>query len=273
MDLSKYPVDKLFHIAAGIIPGFIALTIFDVAHPNAFEWFFALGSLGYKTTAAIILFASFVVGFTFTTFLNAVMGAIGGIVGQYRAQQPYQPAHSFAVAPWRDHLWRTALEKAHGKDAPDDTLLVSEQAFNARREIINSVPVELAQIGPLASYQQQALADLAQEKLASEINDGKWRDWYDHYHRIVLQRYGRDFVFHIRTGLNFNLEAAGLYVLVSAIFVPGIRHWWSLLPAIVWVLMGIAEVLYTVRRFPDRWSTLFEQIDYLSKGQLDGEAK
>ncbi len=118
-----------------------------------------------------------------------------------------------------------------------------------------------------------ALADLQKEKLASEINDGKWQMWYDHYHRIVLERYGRDFTFYIRTGLSFNLETTGLYVLGSALFVPGVRHWWCLSLAAVWVFIGIAEVLYTVRRYPNKWSTLFEQIDYLSKARTEPEQK
>jgi hypothetical protein len=269
MDLSKYPLDKLFYFAAGIIPGFIVLTIFNISHPGAFTWFLAL-SLGYKTAAAIILFTSFVIGYTLTTFTNGMLGVLGQYAGTKLAQkQPFQAAHSFEVAPWRDRLWRTALKNALGKDAPDDTLLVTEKWFNERKQLLTQFSAPTG--SPMLLFQEQQLSDLGRERLTSEINDGKWREWYDHYHRIVLEKYGRDFDFHIRSGLNFNLEVAGLYVLLSSFIVPGIRHWWSLIPACVWVFLGIAEVVHALRRYGDKWSTLFQQIDYLSKARPEAE--
>lgn len=87
----------------------------------------------------------------------------------------------------------------------------------------------------------------------------------------MLEKYGRDFDFHIRSGLNFNLEVTGLYVLLSSFIVPGIRHWWSLIPACIWVFLGIAEVVHALRRYGDKWSTLFQQIDYLSKALPEAE--
>lgn len=207
MDLSKYPIDKLFHFAAGIIPGFIVLSIFNTAHPNAFAWFFVLG-LGYKTAAAIILFTSFVIGYTVTTFMSGMLGMLGYYYGVKLArQQPFKLAHLFEFAPWRDRLWRTALKRAIGKDAPDDTLLVTEQWFNERKQLITQLSSPIG--SPMMQFQQQQLASLEQEKLTSEINDEKWREWYEHYHRIVLERHGDDFAFHIRSGLNFNLEVPG----------------------------------------------------------------
>jgi hypothetical protein len=263
MDISKYPIDKLFYFAAGIIPGVIVLTIFNTAHPNAFAWFFALG-FGYKTAAAIILLTSFIIGYTLTTFTNGILGVLGHYYGTKLAQQqPFQAAHLFEAAPWRDRLWRTALKNALGKDTPDDTLLVSEKWYNERKDLLTQFSDPTG--SPMFLFQQQQLADLDREKLTSEINDGKWREWYDHYHRIVLEKYGRDFDFHIRSGLNFNLEVAGLYVLLSSFIVPGIRYWWSVIPACVWVFIGIAEIVHALRRYPDKWSTLFQQIDYLSK--------
>jgi hypothetical protein len=259
MDLSKYPIERLFQFAAGIIPGFVMLAIFRLAHPQAFDSLMRLGFLGYKTMLAVALVTSFIAGYTLTTFINGMLGAIGAISGHALAQQPFRPAHSFGVAPWRDHLWRTALKRALGPDAPEDTLLITDEAFQERKQILDNW---VALMGSAA--QQQELSKLQQEKLASEINDGKWRQWYEHYHRVVIEKYGQDFTFYIRTGLNFNLEAAGVYVLLSAIFVPSVRQWWALVSASIWVFMGIAEVFHTLQRYPNRWSTLFQQIDYLS---------
>jgi hypothetical protein len=109
MDLSRYPIDKLFHLAAGVIPGFAALLIFQLAHPGAFAWFFSLGFLGYKTVLSLALLACFVVGNTITTFLSAFLGGLGGMLGQTKRRPPYRPPQTFETAPLRDPLWRTAL--------------------------------------------------------------------------------------------------------------------------------------------------------------------
>ncbi len=96
------------------------------------------------------------------------------------------------------------------------------------------------------------------------MDDGDWARWYDHYHQIVLQPGSHDFVSYVRTGLNFNLETAALYVLVGAALVPSVRHWWCILPACVWLLILVAEVFSAWTRFTDKWSTLSEQIKYLA---------
>lgn len=66
-------------------------------------------------------------------------------------------------------------------------------------------------------------------------------------------------------GLNFNMETAALYTLASVPFVPDLRHWWCIVPASVWVLVLAGEQYGTVGRFLNQWTTLTEQIEYLSK--------
>jgi hypothetical protein len=61
MDLSKYPLEKLLYFVAGVIPGFVALLMFQVAHPGSFNWFFSLGFLGYRTKVVLAVLAMFVV--------------------------------------------------------------------------------------------------------------------------------------------------------------------------------------------------------------------
>ena len=255
MDLSKYPVDKLFHFAAGIIPGFIALLIFQIAHPGVFSWFFALGFFGYKTTLTLIVLTCFLVGNSFTTFLSAFLGGLGGMLGAISAQKPYKPSHTYLVAPWRDPLWRTALKTFLGTNAPKDTQLMSPETFDLRRQMLEQFP---------NIQEPMALSELGLEKLNLEIEDGRWERWYDHYHRIVLLSANRDFLFHVRTGFNFSMEAAGLYVVIGSLLVPAVRHWWALIPASGWVLLGVAEVYAQLRNFSNKWSTLSDQIEYLS---------
>jgi hypothetical protein len=254
MDLSKYPVEKLFYFVAGIIPGFVALLIFHVAIPGSFGWFFALGFLGYKTKLGLIIMAAFVIGNSMTTFLNAFLGAIGGIIGTVLGWRPYKPSHSFDVAPWRDPRWRTLLKNHLGAQAPNDSHLMSQELFNLRRTMVEQLPTQ---------DRFSALASLNLEKINTEKDDSEWANWYDHYHQIVLQPDSRDFVWHVRNGLNFNLQVSSLYVLMSATIVPGVRHWWCILPACLWLLMLVAEGFWEWKRFTDRWLTLSEQIKHL----------
>jgi cellulose synthase/poly-beta-1,6-N-acetylglucosamine synthase-like glycosyltransferase len=56
---------------------------------------------------------------------------------------------------------------------------------------------------------------------------------------------------------------AALYALLSTPFVSGLRHWWCVLPAVLWTLILVAEQYAAVRRISDPWSTLTQQIEYL----------
>ena len=244
MDLSKFPLDKLFYFVAGVIPGFVALLIFQLAAPGSFGWFFALGFLGYKTKLSLILVAAFAVGYSMTTILAGLLGAIGGAIGTVIGLRPYKPSHSYAVAPWRDPRWRTLVRSQLGAQAPNDTRLMSQEALDHRRRMVDLLPEDQRSI---------ALADLNLERINAEIDDDSWAQWYDHYHRIVLQPDDRDFVSHVRTGLNLNLETAAVYVLLSAAVVPSVRHWWCILPACMWVLILVAEVFSAWKRFTDKW--------------------
>jgi hypothetical protein len=263
MELSKYPLEKVFFFVAGIIPGLVALLIYHFAVPGSFEWFFSMGFLGYKTKLGIILLTAFVLGNSMTTFLNAILGAAGGVLGAIHAQQPFKPAHSYDIAPWRDQLWRSTLKKRLGEQSPADTLLLRDDLFNMKRESLNLLP---------EIERPAALSGLNIERLESEMNDGKWSQWYDHYHHIVLTSRERwDVQSHVFHGLNFNLETTALYALVSSALVPGLRHWWCILPASLWTLLLAAQQYNDVRRYRDKWSTLSAQIEYISKD--DGNQK
>lgn len=256
MDFTKLPVEKLFYFLAGIIPGFVALLIFQFAVPGAFDWFFASTFLGYKTKLSLAVLVCFVVGNTLTTFLNGFLGAIGGVVGHRYALRPYKQPSSYDVAPWRDPMWRMALRKQLGVDAPNDTRPLSEPIFKQRCEMVSFLPRE---------NQTAAFVSLNQEKLSAEIDDARWAAWYDHYHYIVLFPRKRDFVWHVANGLNFNLQATSLYVLVSALVVRQVRHWWCIVPACIWLLFLFAESYAGFKSLTNQWSTLTQQTIYLTE--------
>lgn len=190
MDLSKYPLENLLYFVAGIIPGFVALLIYQVASPGAFAFFFSMGYLGYKTKLAVALLVAFVVGNTMTRFLGVVVNSIEGGIGGYVGGRPYKPSHTVSGAPWRDHRWRTALKRHLGSDAPKDTILMSEALYDMKAKAIDLQP------SPLRA---QALSALNREKLQLEIDDGQWPRWYEHFHGIVLRPPEGDFFWYMQS--------------------------------------------------------------------------
>jgi hypothetical protein len=95
--------------------------------------------------------------------------------------------------------------------------------------------------------------------------------WYDHYHQIVLQPREQDFVWHVQNGLNFNLETTAVYVLIGALVVPSVRHWWCIVPACMWLLLLVAEVYTALQQLSNKWLTLSAQVKYLSGVSRSGE--
>jgi hypothetical protein len=256
MELSKYPVEKVFFFVAGIIPGFVALLIFHLAAPGSFGWFFTLPLLGYKTKLIVILLAAFISGNSLTTFLNFLLQMGGGFIGVRLAKKPFQSPETLKLAPWRDMRWRVALRSRLGAQAPKDTTLIGEAILNLRRQTIDLMP---------EAERPMALAKLTCERLDAEMDELKWAGWYDHYHQIVLTSRDRwDVQRHVMHGLNFNLETAALYALASVPLVPALRHWWCILPASIWILILVGEQYGSVSRYLDQWTTLTEQIEILS---------
>ena len=253
MDWTKYPLERLFSFVAGIIPGSVVLLIF-----GWLQWFFALGVLGYRTKLALVIIVAFVVGFSATTFLNAILGAMGGAIGAVS----YKPPHSYAIAPWRDPKWRELVKKRVGAGCPKDTRPISPLVVDLRSKIAANLPQD---------QQASAMMALHTERLAAESDDLNWAVWYDHYHKIILEPTG-DVVWHVHTGLTFNLETAALIVLLSATVVPSVRHWWCILPSCMWVLLFVVESVVAVQKAFDKWSTLNDQVKYLSANAQGPEA-
>ncbi len=252
MDISKYPLEKLLYFIAGVIPGFVALLIYQVAVPNSFTWFFSLGFLGYRTKLAVAVLTAFVIGNSMTRFLVGIMGGIGGALGGAW----YKPPHSFEVAPWRDPSWRAALSRILGGHAPNDSQLFTKWFYDTKLQEIELFPEANR---PLARTQ------LELAKLANQREDGEWARWYHYYHTLVLQPADRDVLFHVQRGLHFNLQAAAVYLLVSAAIVPGIRRWWCVLPAFFWVGLLLIEEIVGLQQWANKWSTLDKQITYLTE--------
>jgi hypothetical protein len=262
MDFSKYPIEKLFYFVLGIIPGFTALFIYQLAVPGAFNWFFASCFLGYKMKLVVATAVAFVVGNSMTTFLSSILGAIGGAVyGGIIARRPQTPYSEEATAPWRDPRWRGVLKRRLGDQAPKDLQLIAPEVFAWRMQLID------------AQFQDEATRNIQRtqlnlEKIGTEINDGQWAQWYDFYHQVLGTKEREDIEWFVHRRLSYNLEVAAIYVLFSAIVVPQVRHRWYIAPSVMWVVILIAFEYTSFRRFNNKWATLLDQIRYLSEQDI-----
>jgi hypothetical protein len=256
MDWSKYPLDKLAYFAGEVIPGFVALLIFERAAHGSFGWFFTLGFLGYRTKLSLVLLVAFVVGHTLNSVVRALLGAAGGA---FAGAAGYLPPYSHDVAPWRDPSWRKALKKQLGEQAPNDSRLMTSGMLDVERRMVERLPIE------------QRLAresSLLLQKHGTEKDDTNWAEWYNHYHKLVIQPDDRDVLSHVRMGLNDSLETTALYVLLSAVFVHDLRHWWCIGPASIWTLSIFGSTYWAWKQLTDKWSTLHAQVRYLSTSHL-----
>jgi hypothetical protein len=251
MDLSKYPFEKLLHFIAGLVPGFVALLIYQVAAPGTYEWFFALGFLGYRTKVTAILIVAFVIGNSMTRFLSGIFGAIGGAIGA----SLYKPPHEFEIAPWRDPTWRAALSRVLGPRTPDDTQLFTKWLYDTKVQEVEILP---------EANRPLARAELERARFKNQREDAEWARWYKYYHTLVL-RPAEDIQFHVQRGLHFNLQTAAVYVLISAAVIPALRRWWCILPSALWVAFLLLEEYEGLRQWGDNWSSFDKQVTYLTE--------
>ena len=248
----KYPLEKLIYFLATLLPGFTALLIYDLAHPGCFNWFFNISFPGYRGKLALVVFVSFVVGYTITVIMSSLLGGIGGVIG---GLTPYVHPPSLAVAPWRDPKWRYALKRYLGPDAPEDTTLITQESFNSQEEMIKKYYPD--------HDQATQIAKLGVDRWASELNDGRWADWYDQIDRTLKEQMPVEWATQVREGLDINFEAAALCVFLSAIWIPATRHWWCFLPASLWILLLVVRSWSDIYNVSNKWATLSKQIHYL----------
>jgi hypothetical protein len=254
MERSNYPLEKMVSFVASVVPGFTALLTFQMAAPGSFSWFFHLGFLGYRAKLAVIVLMACVIGFSMTTFVRIVLSALGGAIESKRTPKP---SYVYPIAPWRDPRWRMALKGYLGPQAPEDTLLVTQELFDQKRTALD------LQAEPARSL---ALKNLTIQKSKTELDDFYWAQWYDHFHRVVLEPSDRDFA-NVRSVLNINLGTAGLCVLIGSIPVPSLRQWWSLVLAVGWTIVLIGQEFKDQDKYRSQWSTLSTQIKYLFEVQ------
>ena len=75
----------------------------------------------------------------------------------------------------------------------------------------------------------------------------------------------RDLFYHVGWGLRTNIQSASAYVLLAAIKIPQLRHWWIIVSALYWLLTLASEEYNAFTKATNEWATLEDQIKYLSE--------
>lgn len=204
---------------------------------------------------------AFIIGNSLSTFLNAVMSAIGGALAAVDlAKTPPWP-NVPETAPWRDPKWRR-LATAHFRGhAPADTLPMNDALFKLELERLPFLPEE---------QRGQALLDLNQRRIKLAADDLDWKNWYQQLDRLINAGAPRSFEVYLAEGMRINLEVTALYLLLATFFVPAIRHWFVFCFCFLWLLLLFAEVYTAMRRTNDPWRTWSSQMDFLTDNVLSG---
>jgi hypothetical protein len=256
VDLTKYLLGKFFGFLAGVVPGFVALLVFQLAEPGSFGWFFSGGFLTYEAKVGVILIVAFLIGNCMTTFLMVLKGEVEDFVAKEKKQGPQQLPPIDQGVPWRDIRWRLALKNRLGKKAPENVRVLPAGFLDEEQKRVAALP---------EAERRQSLGQLEETGINVAKDDADWYALYCIYHAVVLERSEQDDALNVREGLDFNLETAALVVLISALFVPSLRHWWCILPACMWIVIFVLEERADARRYNDLWSTLDDQILYFAE--------
>ncbi len=262
----KIPVERIVYFVAALIPGGVALLIYQSASGTGLQWLFDVGFLGYKTKLGLLIFIAFVIGHTITNFVREVLDDLLPILAELVGRMPWPSKASFQYenGPWRSVEWRNAIKGRLGSSAPDDLKFITQQMMAQELNLATSLPPE---------QQGLELLRISREQTASILNDMEWSALYSHYHVLAVQLRGQanydEVTTFIRDGFTYNFVAAALYVLASALVAPSVRHWWFLLPAAAWIFAFLLFLVARIRRHvADQWSTLPDQISYLVSGQI-----
>lgn len=276
-DQFKIPIERTVYFIAALIPGGVAILIYQSAAATSFQLYpgatgtlihqlFAIDFLGYKTKLGLLVLAAFAIGHTLTNLVRGLLDDLVPMLGELIGRIPWPTKASFEHedGPWRSIEWRNAIKTRLGNSAPKDLRFVTLEMMNQQHVLAERLPEE---------QRAEEWLRILRERADSILNDMEWSSLYSQYHRRVVElheqaKYDEVTIF-IRDGLTYNFFATALYVLASAAVVPAVRHWWCILPSLAWIFSLMLLIAAGVRRaFANKWFTLNDQISYLSSGQI-----
>lgn len=273
IDFGKLPVEKVFHFAANLLPGFTVLQIYDLLNPGTIRWYFATSYLGYRTKLALFLCVCFVIGYTIIAIFGTVMVALaGGLGGLWAAFRGNRDPYKDEIAPWRNSEWRAAYKVRYGSASPPDTTLVPKSmaaAICMESDLLETSTDDQPALDdlPVLIDKFQKQCERLTEVVNGVVNDRVWRMNYDRLHSRILFERKREVIEEVIEGLQSNLTVSGCIVLSCSFIVPALKQWWLIIPALGWVSVTSLVTSAKIFRVFDPWTTLSEQIEFLTTGK------
>ena len=247
MDWLKTTLDRLFVFLASLIPGCACFLLLLLHRPDLISYIWNAQVLSYETKLIISVFLTFVMGWTATYALNALLMETGSILARWlpTTQEP-------AAKPWQNKNWRALLMRYLGKAAPKNVEPVYDEVLKLQLEALQHAPAE--------ERVRQAAA-LFKGKAESELNDHEWRGWWEHFHYTSFQRI--EPVPLMMQTVAHNFYAASLLMLFAMPFTPQLRIWWLIAFCVFWLVHLIAKSANDISRAQNPWSSWTEQMEHL----------
>jgi hypothetical protein len=267
IDFGKFPFEKAIHLLTKILPGLALLFMYNAKHPGAVTKILSLPYLGYATRVWLLIAICFVLGYTLTTVISTMAGAVSGAIGALwgsftRAKHPYE----YQVAPWRDSKWRAAYISRFGSEAPRDLTLVLPRNAAELLRLSQQLPPDVS---------EQKLAEQLTLQINSELrsaidaitNDMEWRTCYERLKFKVLFELPQEAIEEVFGQLNSDFSVASAVVIVGGALSAQFRVWWLMVPAIGWLVVSALQFCAKIYQVVDHWSTLGTQIEILKSGR------
>lgn len=265
IDFGKLPIEKAFHLLAKVLPGFALLSFYDARHLGTIQGLFSISYLGYNTKLAFVVGLCFISGYALSTTLASLGAGTAYMVGYIWAKiipdrHPYQDS----IAPWRDDRWRTAYKNRYGSNAPENLTLISKPIVeDLLRESTNLNPVDQDSL----LQKVDAINKGLNGAVNAILNDKEWKRCYNELHSKVLLERRMEALEEIMYGLDSDLSTSAVVILFGACFSPLFRLWWLSGSAACWLGVGLAKFSTKLYRLVDPWTTLNQQIEFLTTGK------
>lgn len=246
MDWARVPLERLFGFLAALVPGCATLLLFAIHEPDLLWRFWALAALGYQTKITVVLLCCFLSGWTIISAFQGLNGAIGGVLGGVmKIPEP-------TVKPWENANWRALMAAYLGNAAPKDIQPIAESTFEWQLLHAEQFPEP-----------EKRKLEARSAKLAADMNNGEWRQWWDHLKYRAIMDHGPIASMSLTLGANF--EAATLILLCSLPFTPSLRRWWLITGCVFWMLAYLAEGYSIISQLRDPWRCFYSEMEYLHK--------
>jgi hypothetical protein len=268
IDFGKFPFEKTVHLLTKVLPGFALLFVYNAEIPGTVTHILSLPYIGYATRVWLLIAICFMLGYTLSTVMNAVVsmvaGAVGALWGAFtRGRHPYE----HQVAPWRDQTWRAAYISVYGAEAPKNlTLMLPSNAAELLR-LSQPLPPGLAEQQRVAEQITLQVNAGLTAAIDAITNDTEWRMCYERMKFKVLFEGPLEPIQEVFGRLDSDFSLASAVLIAGAVLTVQFRVWWLTVPATAWIILGVLRFCVKTYQIAEPWNTLSAQIEMLKSGR------